>query len=216
MMLKISRSWNRFLKSKAKHPQGCLPAGWIGIDEQPKSRRTEMKNQIEIKTALNDGIYKSDGGGETRTHHNWNVGPRNLMNAIEMLHDHSASMTRGYGNVGHGGSWIVICGVKMNADDIADYEHTTDRDRYGPDDYIQPISRTKWCRDFIESVLDGSLIQGRKDFQKISDEGQYAYHMGLKDGRENNPKSAAMSEGIYTGYEYDLGYSCGTETQEMK
>lgn len=118
---------------------------------------------ITIKTRLHDGIYKSSGGGETRTHYEWTTGPRNLLKAIDTLHEHRASMERGYGNIGHQGSWIEVDGVPVRLEDIQDMHQETSREYRDPDSRLPQKSRTQWAREFIASVKDGSLVANRRE-----------------------------------------------------
>jgi hypothetical protein len=113
---------------------------------------------ITIKTSLNSAIYKSEGGGETCTHYEWTTGPRNLLKAIETLAKHSASMERGYGNVGHMGSWIEIDGTRIGAFDIQ-YVARDEREMYTKEDLrFSPglaVSRTQKARELIDLVASG-------------------------------------------------------------
>lgn len=71
-------------------------------------------SKITIRTALSDGIYRRQGGGETRTHYEWRTGPINLLRAIRQLNEHRRDMDAGYGNIGHAGSWIEIDGERLD------------------------------------------------------------------------------------------------------
>jgi len=73
---------------------------------------------ITIKTHLNNGIYKSSGGGETRTHYEFTTGPRNLLKAIRQLGKHRSDMVRSYGNIGCGRSWLEIDGQAIDSYDL--------------------------------------------------------------------------------------------------
>lgn len=76
---------------------------------------------IEIKTRLDDGIYRSQGGGETRTHFSWSTGPRNLLLALGQLREHRATMRQGYGSIGCGHSWLEVDGHLLDeVDELAD------------------------------------------------------------------------------------------------
>lgn len=109
---------------------------------------------ITIKTRLNSGIYKSSGGGETRTHYEWATGPRNLMAALDTFFEHIESMERSYGNIGCGKSWMEIDGIRVTIDnDLMEGDDPKDfRDVYS---FRQPKSRTQKCREFIEYVRSG-------------------------------------------------------------
>ncbi|MEY2335113.1 hypothetical protein AAE485_15065 (plasmid) [Acidithiobacillus ferriphilus] len=73
---------------------------------------------ITIKTRLNSGIYRSSGGGETRTHYEFTTGPRNLLKAIDTLGEHRSAMVRSYGNIGCGQSWLEIDGQEIHPFDL--------------------------------------------------------------------------------------------------
>ena len=103
---------------------------------------------ITIKTRLNDGIYKSSGGGETRTHYEWATGPRNLLKAAETLIEHRASMVRCYGNIGCGASWLEIDGVEIHQYDLESL--------YNPDLLPTGMTRTEQARELLASVAAGT------------------------------------------------------------
>lgn len=149
--------------------------------------RTEQK-QIVIKTALHSGIYKSDGGGETRIHYRWTIGPHNLMTAMETLTEHSDSMTRGYGNVGHSGSWIEIASVPMRLEDFHDYDFETDPSNFDDLSQHSAVSKTEWCRKFIASVRDGSLAAERKRIAEFFTAMQNAYDAGSGAAYNGTPR----------------------------
>lgn len=46
----------------------------------------EMK-KITLHTRLNSGIYESHGGGQDRIIESWNIGPMNLLKALDSLHE---------------------------------------------------------------------------------------------------------------------------------
>lgn len=110
-------------------------------------------SKITIKTHLNSGIYKSDGGGETRTHHEITTGPRNLIKAIELFFEHRATMTRCYGNIGCGKSWLEIDDQQISHLDMMDIMED-DREIYGRDSSLIK-SRTQKARELIASVAAG-------------------------------------------------------------
>lgn len=122
-----------------------------------------MKNQIQIITVLDEGI---NGGGEEQVEYTWKLGPRNLMKAIERFPKHLQDMVNCYGNIGCGYSWISVHDVKMDGFDLSDYENETDPLRYQSNDLL-PINKTTWCKQYIASVLDGSLQKKRDYLEKI-------------------------------------------------
>lgn len=62
---------------------------------------------IQIKTRLHSGIYKSNGGGETRVVQEYTYGPRNLVKAYRALLHIREENKRNYGNIGCGHSWMA-------------------------------------------------------------------------------------------------------------
>ena len=55
---------------------------------------------IRIMTKLADGIYKSQGGGETKEHYHWDkTSGRNLLTATKKLMEHKAEMAISFGNI---------------------------------------------------------------------------------------------------------------------
>jgi len=137
---------------------------------------------IKIKTALDSGIYKSDGGGEIRTHYTWNTGPRNLLCAIKTLTKHSDSMTRSYGNVGHSGSWIEIDGIRIRSDEIEEMAYETDPDNYKDFYHLSAKTRTQWCKNLIASVQNGSLVEDRINAEAAYDEYETARNNAYYEG----------------------------------
>jgi len=119
-----------------------------------------MKNSIIIKTR----IHESCSGSGVFTYFNKDIGPRNLMAAISELPTHRKSMGDGYGNVGHCGSWIEIGGVVMEDTDISDYNFTTDPSNF--QDSGHAISKTSWCKKFIDSCLSGEITKNRREDAK--------------------------------------------------
>lgn len=111
---------------------------------------------ITIKTRLNEGIYKSEGGGETRTHYEWATGPRNLAKAVDQFFKHRDETLRNYGNIGCGASWMEIDGKRidrMDLNDLRNGDNPRDFDATYPRQLIK--SRTAKCREFIEYVRSG-------------------------------------------------------------
>jgi hypothetical protein len=74
------------------------------------------------------------------------------MNAIDELGPHSRSMTDGYGNVGHCGSWIEINGVEISENDLHEYRVETDPSNFVDCSCIHAVSKTEWCRNYIKSI----------------------------------------------------------------
>lgn len=111
---------------------------------------------ITIKTKLHDGIYKSSGGGEVRTHYEFSTGPRNLIKAIETLADHQDEMAAGYGNIGCGRSWLEIDGMVIHRFDL-DEVARDDAEAYGgnaPKSIIK--SHTQKARELLAEVKAGT------------------------------------------------------------
>jgi hypothetical protein len=68
-----------------------------------------MEGKISIITRIHSGISKPHESPVS-----WNVGPRNLLSAVKYLRIHSREMTASYGNVGHKGSHITVCGKRLH------------------------------------------------------------------------------------------------------
>jgi hypothetical protein len=111
---------------------------------------------ITIKTRLNSGIYKSEGGGETRVHYEFATGPRNLLKAIETLYSHRKSMERSYGDIGCGRSWLEIDGQEVRPYDLEEVVRD-DAEAYGREASAGLIkSRTQKARDLLAEVAAGN------------------------------------------------------------
>jgi hypothetical protein len=115
---------------------------------------TRTRSIIEIKTRLNSGIYKSDGGGETRVHYAYTTGPRNLIAAIQQLREHRADMVRCYGNIGCGSSWLEIDGQEIHGFDLEDVarDEAIELREYS---HIRRENRTAKARRLIAEVRAG-------------------------------------------------------------
>lgn len=105
---------------------------------------------ITIKTRLDAGIYKSQGGGECRTHHTFATGPRNLLRAIRTLREHRREMEIGYGNIGCGGSWLEIDGVRI--DDLDLECIALDESIFKHPDGPRVKTATEKARDFLRAA----------------------------------------------------------------
>ncbi len=106
---------------------------------------------ITIKTRLADGIYRSDGGGQTITHYEFATGPRNLLRAIDTLATHQEKMRNGFGNIGCGRSWLEIDGHVIPEFDLRDVA-TDDVALWGRDERGVVKSRTEKARALIAKV----------------------------------------------------------------
>lgn len=134
----------------------CTPEAHLRADFQNQTTK-EYIMTITIKTHLNSGIHKSDGGGETRTHYEFSTGPRNLLKAIETLHDHRKSMERGYGNIGCGRSWLEIDGQAIHFYDLDDVMRD-DAEAYGDISSGLIKSRTQKARELLAEAKAGYNI----------------------------------------------------------
>lgn len=77
-----------------------------------------MSKKIVLVTKLNEGIYKSDGGGQRQEVADWNIGPLNVMAAVRLLNQEIRDNRRNYGNIGCGESWLEINGHRFNREDF--------------------------------------------------------------------------------------------------
>jgi hypothetical protein len=117
---------------------------------------------IHIKTRLADGIYRSSGGGETRTHYKWATGPRNLLKAAAAFEQHCRRMADCYGNIGCGRSWVEIDGQWINPGDLAAIL-THDSEIFGRNSFCVAMqSPTDKARDMIRWVESGEYAAGLK------------------------------------------------------
>ena len=124
-------------------------------------REAQIKERImtiTIKTRLHDGIYKSCGGGEVRTHYEFSTGPRNLLKAIDTLAAHQTEMVASYGNIGCGGSWMEIDGIEIHAFDLQEIRRDDSEFFNGIDcSHISLIkSRTQKARELLAEVTAGT------------------------------------------------------------
>lgn len=110
---------------------------------------------ITIKTHLDAGIYKSSGGGETCTHYEYAVGPRNLLAAIVQLRNHRSSTKQGYGNIGCGQTWLEIDEVEISHFDLDDVERDESKEKRDPYYTLPVLSRTEKARRLIARVKAG-------------------------------------------------------------
>lgn len=117
-----------------------------------------MPSTIAIKTRLHSGIYKSSGGGETRTHYTWATGPRNLLTAIAKLGEHRKAMCEGYGSIGCGITWLEIDGVEVEDHDLREAA-TDDRDLLKGCEFLKVESRTEKARQLIARVQSGTYAE---------------------------------------------------------
>jgi len=122
---------------------------------------------ITIKTHLDKGIYKSCGGGETRTHYEFTTGPRNLLKAIEQLRKHRSDMERSYGNIGCGSSWLEIDGQEIHSYDLEEVARD-DAEMLPRSEFPRRRmkTRTTKAKELIAEVKAGYISQ----FELIEDE----------------------------------------------
>lgn len=103
---------------------------------------------IRIMTKLADGIYKSQGGGETKEHYHWDkTSGRNLLTATKKLMEHKAEMAKSFGNIGCGSSWIEIDGKKIDSFEltsIIEHDGAEEREMFG--------SLSHRFEDFIKTI----------------------------------------------------------------
>lgn len=75
-------------------------------------------NKIVLVTKLSDSVYKSAGGGQRQEVCGWNIGPRNLIQAVKWLREELRDNRRAFGNIGMGSSWLEINGQHFSASDF--------------------------------------------------------------------------------------------------
>jgi hypothetical protein len=113
-----------------------------------------MAKTISIITRLHTGI-SGHADGEPFVEHTYSCGPRNLLRAINDLGETRRNNRQGYGNMGCGSTWIAINGTPIRDEELSELEYETEVSELGR------ITRTEWARNFIASVLDGSLLHTR-------------------------------------------------------
>jgi hypothetical protein len=109
----------------------------------------EIEVTITIKTRLHHGIYASSGGGEDSVHYEFKTGPRNLIRAAKLVHEHRISMIESFGNVGHVRTWVEIDGREIRDDDLSNILED-DREQYGRD---APDSMIKTCTQKARELI---------------------------------------------------------------
>lgn len=114
---------------------------------------------ITIKTHLNNGIYKSSGGGETRAHYEFTTGPRNLLKAIEQLGEHRSDMVSSYGSVGSGRSWLEIDGQAIHSYDLEEVA-LDEAEMFSRSEYTHTMTKTRTtkAKELIAEVKAGYNI----------------------------------------------------------
>lgn len=113
-----------------------------------------MKSKITLHTRLNDGIHKSDGGGQDRIIQIWNLGPLNMLKAIGALHRERKSNKRGYGNIGCGRSWIEIDGQVFDETELHDEIQLEQFIREDGDYFRSPVSKMQIAKKYISAFND--------------------------------------------------------------
>ena len=112
---------------------------------------------ITIRTAVDSGIYASQGGGKTHTRVEANTNARNLLRLAGQFRDLSRSASDAYGNIGHGGTWLEIDGVRIEGFDVDDLDHADEPIGYS----IAGKSRTEKATELIGIVQSGAYAAGR-------------------------------------------------------
>jgi hypothetical protein len=81
---------------------------------------------IKLFTQLDKGIYRSQRGGEIQHFGTWD--DSSVLAAVKELLEHRAYMIDCYGNIGCGQSWLERDGVRIEAEEIEEYEHEAQYD----------------------------------------------------------------------------------------
>ena len=108
-----------------------------------------MKPQITLHTRLNSSIYESHGGGQDVIVDTWNIGPANLLKAVDALREKIRSNIRGYGNIGCGRSWLEIDGESFDPFELnteLQYEQYIRADKYAR---RAPLGRIQVAKKYI-------------------------------------------------------------------
>ncbi|SIR39618.1 hypothetical protein SAMN05880558_11313 [Aeromonas sp. RU39B] len=124
---------------------------------------------IKIITRLDSGIA-SIHAGENHTRYEWATGPRNLVKAMTLLPDHRRHMMDAYGNIGCGGSWIEVDGVRLSTDDMMKFESVCMYADMSASEYDKMFSiprktRTEWAKDMLDKIarIPGLIIDAITD-----------------------------------------------------
>lgn len=124
---------------------------------------------IKIITRLDSGIASTDAG-QARTHYTWKTGPRNLIKAIESLSSHRQRMIASYGNIGCGGSWIEVDGVRLSYDDMMKFESVCVFADMSAAEYDREFrtprqTRTEWAKEMLTKIeqVPAAIIEAITD-----------------------------------------------------
>lgn len=101
---------------------------------------------IKIYTKLNEGIYASQGGGETREFSSLKTSGRNLLLAYDKLLQRRSDLKEAYGNIGCGESWMEIDGKKL--DDYDEINLRSIKTKENP--FGEGRTPTQQCEEFIQ------------------------------------------------------------------
>lgn len=131
-------------------------------------------------------IHESCTGRGVHTQATYNTNPRNLMRAIDAVGEIRGDMTRGWGNIGHCGTWIEIDGVALNWMDENELSRESNEEaarEYRRNPYSsKPETRTEIARSMIDKAQSGELVAERKALEASLDEDarleQAAYDAG--------------------------------------
>ena len=117
---------------------------------------------IVIKTCLDSGIYKSEGGGEIRVEHEYTKGPRNLVKAAADFWKIRESNIRCYGNIGCGKTWLEVDGQLI---DPMDFSFEKNKEFDG-----SPVSQAKALLEWVASgSYDPDRYHNDQSYDMISD-----------------------------------------------
>ena len=139
---------------------------------------------ILIKTK----IHESCNGHGVHTYFRFATGPRNLLKACRIKYRHSKEMTKGYGNIGHCGTWIEIDGIEILHKDL-------------------PVSQSE-AKSLIEKIKSGKYELERKQESARNNLVEEAKIAGKNDGiaaRGTNTKCsvpAKYKSDFLAEYEY--------------
>lgn len=111
---------------------------------------------IKIITRLDSGIA-SKHAGEHHASYEWSTGPRNLVKAMELLPAHIRHMKDAYGNIGCGGSWIEVDGVRLSLDDMMEFDSVCTFADMTAAEYDKNFrtprqTRTEWAKEKLAKI----------------------------------------------------------------
>ena len=105
-------------------------------------------NAITLHTKLDSGIYTDCGGGEDVVHGEWTLGPRNLLKAVDALHERRRQARESYGDIGAGRSWLQVGPDVLDLSPGGPFTQIPDAE----DTKITGETRTQWAQYVLDAI----------------------------------------------------------------